>query len=84
MPKLINPPMTPAKMTSSGKSAPRLMRIGRRTLSMTPTITDQTRSNVPGSTCPDQYTQTTAGTSTGTGPSCAMHKTKMSAVSSPA
>ena len=39
-PKAINPPMTPTKTSSSGRFAPFLIRIGRRTLSRLLVMTD--------------------------------------------
>ena len=47
MPKAMRPPMTPAKINSSGRSAPRLISIGRRTLSSVPQKIAQTRNTVP-------------------------------------
>ena len=46
-PNVIRPPRTPAKTRTSGRSAPFLIRIGRRTLSIVPTTIVQTRRNTP-------------------------------------
>jgi hypothetical protein len=47
MPKPMRPPITLAKMRSSGRYAPRLIRIGRSTLSRAPSSKVQTSSTLP-------------------------------------
>ena len=61
--------MTPAKMRSNGRSAPCLIRTGRRKLSSVPTNIIQTSSNDPHTLSPVQYIQTVAGRRTSVGPS---------------
>jgi len=68
-PKAMRPPITPAKISSRGKSAPRLMRRGRRTLSRVTTISVQMRRTLPQKVSPLQNSQMTAGIKTGAGPS---------------
>ena len=46
-PKAINPPITPANISSNGRSAPRLIKKGRKKLSNVPQTIDHTRSAVP-------------------------------------
>ena len=79
-----SPPITPAKMRSSGRSAPFLIRIGRSTLSMLPTMIVQTRSATNQPVEPWNQSHTSAHTSTGTAPICATASMNMTAVSTAA
>jgi len=83
-PKASRPPMTPAKIRISGRSAPRLISKGRRMLSSTETSTAQGRKIVAVSVLPLQYSQATASTITGVAPIWATPSMNMMAVSSPA
>ena len=53
MPNARTPPMTPDRMSSSGRSAPYLMSTGRTTLSSVTATTENTSSNVPRPADPD-------------------------------
>jgi len=53
-PNAIKPPMTPAKISSNGRSAPFLMRTGRRKLSIMPTKIAHTSRMVPHTGSPFQ------------------------------
>src|SRR5438046_464465 len=83
-PKPINPPITPAISSSSGRSTPRLINTGFSTLSITVTNTVQTASVTPQPKLPVQNNQMTAGNSTNNGPSCATQSTNVIASSTPA
>ena len=75
--------MTPVKISSSGRSTPLRMRKGRRMLSMPPTTIVHTRSTVPHTGSPFQYSQMTAGAMTRKGGSWARARMKMNAASNP-
>ena len=78
-PKAMRPPMTPAKISSNGKSAPLLMRNGRMKLSTVPTKIVQTIITVPQRFWSFQKSHTTTGMSTSPGPTWATQRTNMTA-----
>ena len=65
----------------SGRSAPRLIRIGRSTLSSMTTGSDHTRSPMAQPVEPVYQSQITLPNSTRPGPICAMQQTSISAES---
>ena len=71
--------MTPAKISNKGKSAPRLISIGRKKLSRLTTIRLQTNKNIAQPVSPCQNIQPTAGNSTKLGPSCAIQSISITA-----
>src|SRR5207302_4526821 len=83
-PKAIRPPITPASSRSNGRWAPLRISNGRMTLSVVLSSTLQITRTVPQTDSPLQYSQTTAGTSTGKGPSCARQSMNITAVSTAA
>ena len=84
MPKARTPPNTPARMSRSGRSAPLLMRTGRNTLSIVTATSENTSITVPRPVAPEVKSQIVAGATTSIGPSCAMQRTKTTAVRSSA
>ena len=83
-PKPINPPITPAIRSSSGKSTPRRIRTGFSTLSITRDEHGADRERHAPTRVPVQNSQITAGSRTGSGPSCATQSTNVIASSTPA
>ncbi|CVC13728.1 Uncharacterised protein [Serratia sp. 2880STDY5682894] len=80
MPKASKPPITPDRISSSGRSAPMRISTGRSTLSSVATTQLQTSNTVPQVVSPCQYSQMMAGTSTNSGPNCATQQIKISIV----
>ena len=72
--------MTPSMINSSGRSAPRLIRTGRRKLSISTAGTPMTTSMMPGTVWPVANSQMMAGRTTRIGPICARHRTRTMAV----
>ena len=84
MPNTINPPTTPAKTSSIGRSTPFFINHGVMMLSMVPRKSVHAPSAIPQPLWSFQKSQITAGMSTGIGPTCARQNMNTRVIRTPA